>query len=59
MDQHITVITLGVRDREASRRFYVDGLGWTPALEVEGDVVFNPGLSFDANGDPVFTAIDG
>jgi len=40
MDAHITVLTLGVRDRAASRRFYVDGLGWTPALDVEDDVVF-------------------
>lgn len=40
MDAHITAITLGVRDRAASRRFYVDGLGWTPALEVDDDVVF-------------------
>lgn len=40
MDAHITVITLGVRERAASRRFYVDGLGWTPVLDVEDDVVF-------------------
>jgi uncharacterized protein len=40
MEPRITVITLGVRDRAASRRFYVDGLGWTPSLEVEGDVIF-------------------
>jgi catechol 2,3-dioxygenase-like lactoylglutathione lyase family enzyme len=40
MEPRITAITLGVRDRAASRRFYVDGLGWTPTLEVEGDVVF-------------------
>jgi catechol 2,3-dioxygenase-like lactoylglutathione lyase family enzyme len=40
MEPRITAITLGVRDRAASRRFYVDGLGWTPTLEVEGDVIF-------------------
>ena len=39
MDQRISFLTLSVRDLEASRRFYVDGLGWTPELEVEGDVV--------------------
>ena len=39
MDQRISFLTLAVRDLEASRRFYVDGLGWTPALDVEGDVV--------------------
>ncbi|TAM68201.1 MAG: glyoxalase [Microbacteriaceae bacterium] len=40
MEARITAITLGVRDRAASRRFYVDGLGWAPTAEVEGDVVF-------------------
>ena len=39
MDQRISFLTLAVGDLEASRRFYVDGLGWTPDLEVEGDVV--------------------
>ena len=29
MDQRISFITLAVRDLEASRRFYLDGLGWT------------------------------
>jgi uncharacterized protein len=39
VDQRISFLTLSVRDLEASRRFYVDGLGWTPDLEVDGDVV--------------------
>jgi uncharacterized protein len=39
VDQRISFLTLAVRDLDASRRFYVDGLGWTPDLEVEGDVV--------------------
>ena len=39
MDQRISFLTLAVRDLEASRRFYVDGLGWAPDLEVEGDVI--------------------
>ena len=39
MDQRISFLTLAVRDLEASRRFYVDGLGWTPDLEVDGDVI--------------------
>jgi predicted lactoylglutathione lyase len=38
VDQRISFITLAVRDLEASRRFYVDGLGWAPDLDVEGDV---------------------
>jgi predicted lactoylglutathione lyase len=39
MDQRISFLTLAVRDLDASRRFYVDGLGWTADVEVEGDVV--------------------
>jgi len=40
MDQKVTVITLGVRELERSRRFYVDGLGWEPTMEVPGEVIF-------------------
>jgi uncharacterized protein len=40
MDQRLSFITLAVPDPAASRRFYADGLGWQPALEVEGEVVF-------------------
>lgn len=40
MDARLTVLTLGVRDLDASRRFYVDGLGWTPTLDVPDEVVF-------------------
>jgi predicted lactoylglutathione lyase len=39
MDQRINFLTLAVRDLRASRRFYVDGLGWTPELEVEDEVI--------------------
>jgi uncharacterized protein len=39
VDASIRVITLGVRDVERSRRFYVDGLGWRPTLELP-EVVF-------------------
>ena len=40
MDQRIDIVTLGVHDLAAARRFYVDGLGWEVALEVPGDVIF-------------------
>jgi catechol 2,3-dioxygenase-like lactoylglutathione lyase family enzyme len=40
MDARITFITLPVADLAASRRFYVDGLGWPPAFEADGDVIF-------------------
>ncbi|MBM6400744.1 VOC family protein [Phycicoccus sonneratiae] len=39
MDQRISFVTLAVVDLEASRRFYVDGLGWVPELDVPGEVV--------------------
>lgn len=39
MEQRVSFITLAVRDLEASRRFYVDGFGWTPELDVPGEVV--------------------
>jgi len=39
MDQRISFLTLAVRDLETSRRFYVEGLGWSPDVEVEDDVV--------------------
>jgi catechol 2,3-dioxygenase-like lactoylglutathione lyase family enzyme len=34
VDQRISFLTLAVADLDASRRFYVDGLGWEPALDV-------------------------
>ena len=40
MEQRVNIITLGVRDLDASRRFYLDGLGWTPKLDVPNEVIF-------------------
>jgi catechol 2,3-dioxygenase-like lactoylglutathione lyase family enzyme len=40
MDPRIDLITLGVGDLDQARRFYVDGLGWEPLLEVAGEVYF-------------------
>lgn len=39
MDQRISFVTLAVRDLGASRRFYVDGLGWEAAVDVPGEVL--------------------
>lgn len=39
MDQRISFVTLAVRDLDATRAFYVEGLGWEPALDVPGDVL--------------------
>lgn len=38
MDQRISFVTLAVADLEASRAFYLDGLGWTEELHEPGDV---------------------
>lgn len=39
MDQRISFLTLAVRDLERTRRFYLDGLGWTAELDVPGEVL--------------------
>ena len=39
MEQRVSFITLAVADLGATRRFYVDGLGWRPILEAEGEVL--------------------
>lgn len=40
MDARVNFITLAVADVATSRRFYVDSLGWEPAFEEPGEVVF-------------------
>lgn len=39
MDQQLALVTLGVRDLGVARSFYVEGLGWTPVLDLD-EVVF-------------------
>jgi uncharacterized protein len=39
MDQRISFITLAVGDLDATRRFYLDGLGWQAELDVPGEVL--------------------
>ncbi len=39
MQQQISVITLGIADLLRSRRFYVDGFGWSPVFENE-EIIF-------------------
>lgn len=39
MDQRVSFITLAVADLGASRRFYVDGLGWEPELDEPNEVL--------------------
>lgn len=39
MDQRVSLITLVVADTVATRRFFVDGLGWSPLFEEPGEVL--------------------
>lgn len=39
MDQRVSFITLVVTDLDATRRFYVDGLGWEAEVDVPGEVL--------------------
>ena len=39
MDQRISFLTLAVSDLDATRRFYLDGLGWSAELDVPGEVL--------------------
>lgn len=39
MQQQLSVITLGIADLARSKRFYVEGFGWTPVFENE-EIVF-------------------
>ncbi|MGR7023629.1 VOC family protein [Geodermatophilus sp. URMC 62] len=40
MQQQVHFTTLATADLDAARRFYVEGLGWTPLLDVPGEIVF-------------------
>ena len=39
MDPRVSFITLAVADLDATRAFYVDGLGWAPEVYVPGEVL--------------------
>ena len=43
MNQHIHLITLGVRDFEASKKFYAETLGWKISRPQEGIAFFQAG----------------
>lgn len=43
MDPRISFITLAVRDLDATRAFYVEGLGWTPALDADDVLMIRTG----------------
>ena len=40
MNQHLHLVTLGVRDYKASKKFYTEILGWRPSSSSNDDVTF-------------------
>ncbi|GAA1639317.1 VOC family protein [Georgenia ruanii] len=47
MSQRIHFITVATKDLDAGRRFYQDGLGWEPLMDVPDEIIFfqvAPGL---------------
>ncbi|HWB46734.1 MAG TPA: VOC family protein [Hyphomicrobiaceae bacterium] len=54
MEPQLHFLTLATENLDAARAFYKDGLGWTPLLDVPGEIIFfqiAPGLTlgfFDA-----------
>lgn len=40
MEQRLSLVTLGVADVARSRRFYEEGLGWTPSSASRESIVF-------------------
>jgi uncharacterized protein len=43
MNQHLHIVTLGVKDLEASKKFYAETLGWKIARPQEGVAFFQAG----------------
>jgi len=39
MQQQISFVTLGIAELDRSRRFYVEGFGWSPVFENE-EIIF-------------------
>lgn len=47
MEQSLHFITVSTADLDAARSFYITGLGWSPMLDVPGEIIFfqvAPGL---------------
>jgi catechol 2,3-dioxygenase-like lactoylglutathione lyase family enzyme len=48
MDPRVHFLTVATADLDAARRFYRDGLGWEPLVDVPGEIIFfqvGPGLT--------------
>ena len=40
MEPRVSFLTFATADLEAARAFYVSGLGWSPLMDVPGEIVF-------------------
>ncbi|GAB3963361.1 VOC family protein [Plantactinospora veratri] len=40
MEQRVHFVTVATRDLDRARDFYVEGLGWTPTLDVPDEILF-------------------
>ena len=40
MNQHLHLVTLGVKNYQASKKFYMETLGWKPASNSNDDITF-------------------
>lgn len=40
MEQNVHFVTVATPDLAAARDFYVGGLGWTPIMDVPGEIIF-------------------
>ena len=43
MDQRVSIITLGVKTLDTSRKFYLEGFGWKPVFENREIIFFQTG----------------
>ncbi|WP_329108460.1 VOC family protein [Micromonospora sp. NBC_01699] len=59
MEQQVHFVTVATADLDAARRFYVDGLDWSPTLDVPGEILFfqiGPGIMLGLFDAAQFTA---
>jgi len=59
MEQQVHFVTVATLDLDAARHFYVDGLGWTPTLDLADEIIFfqvAPGMMLGLFDADAFTA---
>jgi catechol 2,3-dioxygenase-like lactoylglutathione lyase family enzyme len=66
MNQHLHLVTLGVKDLETSKKFYTETLGWRPSSASSEEVIFIQAgsvvlalFSYEALAEDALTSPDG